>query len=192
MDSQRHNSIRSFGTLAAPALALRLRRRVGKYSSFSTGPAVPARSYANTQSDHMGARHYIRLAWPRSRYSRRSWKAEIWHLEDVRSACGVERVWPLQETRERLAVLTVADEAEAAGRRDIACNAAHVAAPAPKREVQRQACHINASDHESAPVPIPPCRRAAPRCQNDRRFPSCLTTHTTRYPRHPPGSPAQR
>ena len=127
MDSQRHNSIRSFGTLAAPALALRLRRRVGKYSSFSTGPAVPARSYANTQSDHMGARHYIRLAWPRSRYSRRSWKAEIWHLEDVRSACGVERVWPLQETRERLAVLTVADEAEAAGRRDIACNAAHVA-----------------------------------------------------------------
>jgi hypothetical protein len=25
-------------------------------------------------------------------------------------------------------------------------------APAPKQEVQRQACHVNASDHESAPT----------------------------------------
>jgi hypothetical protein len=74
------------------------------------------------------------------------------HLEDVRSAGRVEHVRPLQETRERLAVLTVADEAEAAGRRDVARNAAHAAAPAPKREVQRQACHVNASDHESAPT----------------------------------------
>src|SRR5207245_8663872 len=74
------------------------------------------------------------------------------HLEDVRSAGGVEHVWPLQETNERLAVFTVADEAEAAGRRDVARNAAHAAAPAPKREVQRQACHLNASDHESAPA----------------------------------------
>src|SRR5262249_10476663 len=62
-------------------------------------------------------------------------------LEDVRSARGVEHVRPLQEPRERLAVLTVADEAEAAGRRDVARNAAHAAAPAPKREVQWQACH---------------------------------------------------
>src|SRR5262249_15099088 len=63
---------------------------------------------------------------------------------------GVEHVRPLQETRKRLAVLTVADEAEAAGRRDVARHAAHTAAPAAKREVQRQACHVNASDHESA------------------------------------------
>jgi len=74
------------------------------------------------------------------------------HLEDVRTAGGVEHVRPLQEACERLAVLTVADEAEAGGRRDVARNAAHVAALAPKREVQRRACHVNASDHESAPT----------------------------------------
>ena len=74
------------------------------------------------------------------------------HLEDVRSARGIEHVRPLQETRERLAILTVADEAEAAGRRDLARKAAYVAAPAAKREVQWQACHVNASDHEFAPT----------------------------------------
>jgi hypothetical protein len=41
--------------------------------------------------------------------------------------------------RERLAVLAVADEAEAGGRRDAARDAAHAAAPAPKREVQGHA-----------------------------------------------------
>src|SRR5262245_24686462 len=50
---------------------------------------------------------------------------------------------PLQEMRERLAVLAVADKAEAAGRRDVARNSAHAAARAPKREVQRQVCHVN-------------------------------------------------
>src|SRR5262249_44084474 len=71
------------------------------------------------------------------------------HLEDVCSAGEVEHVRPLQETRERLAVVTVADEAEAAAR-----NAAHAAAPAPKREVQRQTCRVNASDHGSPPTSL--------------------------------------
>jgi len=83
------------------------------------------------------------------------------HLENVRSAGGVEHVWPLQEMRECLAVLTIADEAKAAGRRDVARNATHAAAPTPKRDVQRQARHVNASDHESAPGPIPLCWRTA-------------------------------
>jgi len=74
------------------------------------------------------------------------------HLKDVRSAGGVEYVWTLKETRERLAILTVADEAEAARRRDLGRNAAHAATPASKREVQRQACQLNASDHGSAPT----------------------------------------
>src|SRR6516165_6150047 len=47
------------------------------------------------------------------------------HLEDVRSAGRVEHVRPLEETRERLAVLAVADEAEAGGRGDVARDAAH-------------------------------------------------------------------
>jgi hypothetical protein len=56
------------------------------------------------------------------------------HLEDVRSACRVEHVRPIEKTRERLAVLAVADEAEAGGWGDVACDAAHAAAPAPKRK----------------------------------------------------------
>src|SRR5215831_11717261 len=56
----------------------------------------------------------------------------------VRQQSVYQRRTPLSErrrhrTRERLAVVTVADKAEAAGRRDIARNAAHAAAPAPKR-----------------------------------------------------------
>jgi hypothetical protein len=47
-----------------------------------------------------------------------------------------------KEARERLAVVTVADETEAAGRGDIARNSTHVAALAPKRQVQRQPCHL--------------------------------------------------
>jgi len=61
--------------------------------------------------------------------------AASWHLENVCSARCVEHVRPLEEARERLTVLAVADEAEAGGRRDLARDAAHVAAPAPKREV---------------------------------------------------------
>jgi hypothetical protein len=58
-----------------------------------------------------------------------------WHLEYVRSACCVEHVRPIEETRERLTVLTVADEAKAGGRHNLAGSAAHLAAPAPKWEV---------------------------------------------------------
>src|SRR5260221_14424087 len=61
------------------------------------------------------------------------------HLEDVRSAGRVEHVRPLKETRERLAILAVADGAEAGGRGNVAREAAHAAAPAPKREVQGHA-----------------------------------------------------
>ena len=69
----------------------------------------------------------------------------------ARGRTGKRKATLEEETRERLAISAVADEAEAGGRRDFACNAAHVAAPAPKREVQRSACHVSASDHESAP-----------------------------------------
>jgi len=72
------------------------------------------------------------------------------HLEDVRAAGCVEHVRPLEEARECLAILAVAEDSAAGGRRNRARDAAHVAAPAPKREVQRQACHVNASDYESA------------------------------------------
>ncbi len=58
-----------------------------------------------------------------------------WHLENVCSARYVEHVRPLEEARERLTVLAVADEAEASGRRNLARQSAYAAAPAPKREV---------------------------------------------------------
>jgi hypothetical protein len=61
------------------------------------------------------------------------------HVEDVRSACRVEHVRPIEETRERLAVPAVADEAEAAGCGNVACDTARAAAPAPKRKVQGHA-----------------------------------------------------
>src|SRR5262249_59134569 len=40
-------------------------------------------------------------------------------------------------------ILAVADKSEATGRRDVARDAAHAAARAPKSEVQRQVCHVN-------------------------------------------------
>jgi hypothetical protein len=52
------------------------------------------------------------------------------HLEVVHAGDVLD-----DETRECLAALAVADEAEAGGRGDVACDAAHAAAPAPKREV---------------------------------------------------------
>src|SRR5262249_37370021 len=55
-----------------------------------------------------------------------------------------------EEACERLAVLAVAEEAKAGG--DFARDAAHVAAPAPKREVRRQACRVDANHHASAPI----------------------------------------
>ncbi len=56
-------------------------------------------------------------------------------MEDVFSACRIEHVQPLEETRERLAVLAVADETEARGRRNFLCDATHVPAPAAKVEM---------------------------------------------------------
>jgi hypothetical protein len=61
--------------------------------------------------------------------------AARWHLKDVCSARCVEHVRPREEARERLAVLAVADEAEAGGRRNFACDAAHAAAPAGEQDV---------------------------------------------------------
>src|SRR5215472_983554 len=66
---------------------------------------------------------------------RRHRRASVRHLEDVRTTGRIEHVRPIEEARERLAVLAVADEAEAGGRGDITCYAAHAAASAAKREV---------------------------------------------------------
>jgi hypothetical protein len=67
--------------------------------------------------------------------------AARWHLEDVCSAPGVEHVRPLEEVRERLAVLAVADGAKAGVRRNFVRAAAYVAAPAAKRELLRAQNH---------------------------------------------------
>ena len=67
--------------------------------------------------------------------------AARWHLEDVCPGRCVEHVRPLEEARERLAVLAVAEEAEAGVRRNFARDAAHAAAPAAKREVLRVQTH---------------------------------------------------
>jgi hypothetical protein len=70
------------------------------------------------------------------------------HLHDVRAAGCVEHVRTVEEAREALTILAVADEAEAAGGRKFARSAAHVAAPTLKREIEGHACHIHAGDHE--------------------------------------------
>src|SRR5262245_64652484 len=100
------------------------------------------------------------------------------HLEAVRTTGRVEHVRPLEEARERLAVLAVADEAEAGGRGDITCYAAHAAAPAAKREVMTSrrgdiptiACHQRPAiggatlGHRARSAPY---RRIAFRCAVD-------------------------
>src|SRR5262249_14601299 len=68
-------------------------------------------------------------------HARSKLHATRWHLEDLCSARRVEHVRPLEEARERLAVLAVADEAEAGVRRYFAGDAAHAATPAAQREV---------------------------------------------------------
>ena len=78
--------------------------------------------------------------------------ATRWHLENVCSSCRVEHVRPFQEARERLAILAIANEAEASGRCNHARDAVHVAAPAPKREVYGHACITIACEHLSAPT----------------------------------------
>jgi hypothetical protein len=57
------------------------------------------------------------------------------HMEDIRSARGIEHVRPLEKTRKRLAVLAVADETEAGIWRNVVGDAAYVAAQASKREI---------------------------------------------------------
>ena len=69
------------------------------------------------------------------------------HMEDIRSTARIEHVRPSEETRERLAVVAVADEAEACVRRDVVRGAAHMAAPAAKRESPGR------SSHETSPRP---------------------------------------
>ena len=55
-------------------------------------------------------------------------------MEDICSAGGIEHVRPFQETRKGLAVLAVAGETEAGIWPNVVCDAAHVTAPAAKRE----------------------------------------------------------
>ncbi len=63
------------------------------------------------------------------------------HLKNVGAARRVEHIRPFEKTRVRLAVLAVADEAKAGGRRNIVRGAPHMAATAAKRKVEGHA-HI--------------------------------------------------
>jgi hypothetical protein len=56
------------------------------------------------------------------------------HVDDVGAAAVIEHVRPLEKARERLAVCAVVDEAKAGVRRDLAGDAAHMAASAAERE----------------------------------------------------------
>jgi hypothetical protein len=56
------------------------------------------------------------------------------HMENIRAACCIEHVRSFEETRKGLAVPAVADETEAGIRRNLICDAAHMAAPAAKRD----------------------------------------------------------
>jgi all-trans-8'-apo-beta-carotenal 15,15'-oxygenase len=69
-----------------------------------------------------------------------------WHLHDVRAAGSVEHIRAVEDAREALTVLAVADQAEAAGGFEVVHNAAHAAARAPKREVQLHARHFSGGD----------------------------------------------
>src|SRR5215471_18837863 len=57
------------------------------------------------------------------------------HLKNVRAAGIVENVRSLEEARKRLAVLAVADESEAGGRRNRAGDAAHTTATTSQRDI---------------------------------------------------------
>src|ERR1700744_5024193 len=70
--------------------------------------------------------------------------AACWHMEDLCSACGIEHVRSFEEASKRLAIPAVADETEAGVRRNFVGDAAHVTAPAAKRQsvlVVRHARH---------------------------------------------------
>src|SRR5262249_54776912 len=61
--------------------------------------------------------------------------AARWHMEDICSTRCIEHVPPIEEARKRLAILAVAHETEAGLRRNFVRDAAHVSAPAAKREL---------------------------------------------------------
>jgi hypothetical protein len=67
--------------------------------------------------------------------ARGQFHAACWHLEYVGSARSVEHVRPPEEAGECLAILAIADQAEATGWSNLARDAADVAASAPKRDV---------------------------------------------------------
>jgi hypothetical protein len=77
-------------------------------------------------------------------------------VEDVGSAGGVEHIRAIKETGVRLAVVAVADEAETAGGGDVAGDAAHAAAAAAKRKVQRHAWLISSGRKSVRFDPIKP------------------------------------
>ena len=60
-------------------------------------------------------------------------------LENVRATGSVENIRLFEETRKRLAVLAVADEAEAGGRRNRAGEAAHTTTTASQRDIDHLA-----------------------------------------------------
>jgi len=78
-----------------------------------------------------------------------SWR----HLEHVTAAGGVEHIRPPEEAREILAILAVANEAKAGGRRDLVRDAAHPAALAAEGEIDRSVRHVNSGD-QSSPIKI--------------------------------------
>ena len=65
------------------------------------------------------------------------------HLKDVRAARCIEYVLPFEDSCERLAVRAVANETEARRRRNLARDAAHMAALAAEKEVYGHACHVS-------------------------------------------------
>src|SRR5262249_40347038 len=75
-------------------------------------------------------------------------------LENVRAAARVENVRSLKKTRKRLAVLAVADEAEAGGRRNRAGDAAHMTTTASHRDIDHLAfsigCRLDIGTNETS------------------------------------------
>ena len=71
--------------------------------------------------------------------------AANWHLEDVCSARFVEHVRSFQKTRERLAILAVADQAQACGWPRYASDSAHVTTSTAQRNLRG---HKRGIDHK--------------------------------------------
>jgi hypothetical protein len=62
-------------------------------------------------------------------------------MEDIGPAGLIEHIGPSEEAGKRLAIPAVADETEAGVRRDIVCDAAHMAASATKPEMDLVLVH---------------------------------------------------